>query len=166
MKLFASSTFYICPIKFHHVICRPTWKGLCWISVLSSSALSHCLTQSSVCCQNYACCWVVGESQQRSLSWGNAVISIKCLSGQVWVGLHRRGCSGGQGREVIQRGRGGGWEERFWMKANSIFFTGFSLNISLFTFPFSTYWVSESFCRYSELYIFLQFSFSRETLVV
>lgn len=79
MKLFVcetgclnpSSTFYIGSINFHLVICSSTYKDLCWISFCHlPSVLSLYLSQSSVCCQNHRCCIVVGESQLRSLSWG------------------------------------------------------------------------------------------------
>lgn len=75
-----TSTLGICPIKFHPVICSLTYKDLRWSSVLlSTGALSRCLSRSSVCRQNHGCCWAVGESQLRSPSWGNAIVGTECL---------------------------------------------------------------------------------------
>lgn len=88
------------------------------------SALSRCLSQSSVCCQNHGWWWAVGESQLRSLSWGNAIVSIASRAGQAWVELRSRGCSGGPGRNAIHR-EGWGWAERLLMKVNFTFFNRF-----------------------------------------
>ena len=62
------------------------------------SALSHCLSQSSVCCQNHGCCWVVGESQLRSLSWENAIVSIACLEWTGQGGAPQQGLRWGPGK--------------------------------------------------------------------
>lgn len=89
------------------------------------SIWSCCLSRSSVCCQNYGCCWAVGESQLRSLSWGNATVSIESLEQDRpgWSSAAGAALRTKEGMQFIERG--GGWED-FWWKQNFTFFTDFA----------------------------------------